>query len=258
MGVNRSSVYYRKKGNKEERRLEEAIMYVYMQYPFYGYRRITEDLRRSGFQVNRKRVLRIMRKMHIKAIYPKLNLSVSNKQHKKYPYLLKDLEINHINQVWAADITYIHLKRGTVYLAAIIDLYSRKILSSKLSNTLDKSFCIEALNESIAKYGRPEIFNTDQGSQFTSFEFTQVLSDNNIKISMNGKGRALDNIFIERTFRSFKYEEVYLNEYENIRECRKSIENYFRFFNRKRVHQALKYKTPDEVYFENLKTKEVS
>ena len=238
--------------------MEEAIISIYLKWPFYGYRRITEELKRNGHQVNRKRIRRIMHNLNIQAIYPKLNLSISNKQHKKYPYLLSGIAIEHVNQVWASDITYLRLKRGVIYLAAVMDVFSRKVLSWKISNTLDRSFCIEALNEAICKYGKPEIFNTDQGSQFTSIEFTKVLIDNNIKISMNGKGRALDNIFIERTFRSLKYEEVYLNEYENVNECRRAIESYFRFFNQDRIHQSLGYQTPDEVFFENLKLSKAS
>lgn len=245
-------MYYEKsKKSKADRTLEENIMQTYMNLPFYGYRRIAEELQRQGHNASPKLVYRLMQELGIKAIYPKRNLSIPNKQHKKYPYLLKDLEIDHVNQVWASDITYIRLKRGVVYLVAIIDIFSRKVLSHKLSNTLDRSFCVEALNEAICKYGRPEIFNTDQGSQFTSIEFTQVLLKHNIKVSMNGKGRATDNAFMERTFRSLKYEEVYLNEYENMPECRWAIESYFKFFNQERIHQSLRYKTPDEIYFED-------
>ena len=232
--------------------MEDAIMTIYLKWPFYGYRRITEELKRNDHQVNRKRIRRIMHNLKIKAIYPKFNLSIPNRQHKKYPYLLSGMTIDHVNQVWASDITYLRLRRGVVYLVAILDLYSRKILSWRISNTLDRNFCLEALNEAIDKYGTPGIFNTDQGSQFTSNEFTSVLLENNIKISMNGKGRALDNIFMERTFRSLKYEEVYLNDYENVNECRWAIESYFRFYNQLRVHQSLCYKTPDEVFFENI------
>lgn len=246
-------MYYQKTEKKDERKLEDAIMSIYLKRPFYGYRRITEELKRNSHQINRKRVRRIMHNLSIRAIYPKLNLSIPNTQHKKYPYLLSGMTIGHANQVWASDITYLRLNRGVIYLAAIIDIFSRKVLSWKISNTLDRSFCIEALNESISKYGRPEIFNTDQGSQFTSIEFTRVLLDNNVTISMNGKGRALDNIFIERTFRSLKYEEVYLNEYENVNQCQKAVESYFRFFNQERIHQSLDYKTPDEVFFEKQK-----
>ncbi len=258
MDVNRSSVYYKKTEKKDERELEESIMAIYMKWPFYGYRRIREQLKREGHHYNRKRIRRIMHNLNIRAIYPKLSLSIPNIQHKKYPYLLSGMTIDHVNQVWASDITYLRLKCGVVYLAAIIDVFSRKVLSWKISNTLDRSFCIEALNEAICKYGIPKIFNTDQGSQFTSIEFTKVLLDNNIKISMNGKGRALDNIFIERTFRSLKYEEIYLNDYENVNECRRAIESYFRFFNQDRIHQSLGYQTPDEVFFENVELLRVS
>jgi len=244
-------VYYQKVALKEEDLiLEEAIMRIYLEMPYYGYRRISEELRRQGYHANRKRIRRIMHDLGIQAIYPKPNLSIANQRHKKYPYLLRGLPIDHVNQVWASDITYIRLRRGVVYLVAIIDVFSRKVLSHKLSNTLDRSFCIESLNEALWKYGKPEIFNTDQGSQFTSLEFTQVLLKNNVKISMNGKGRATDNAFMERTFRSLKYEEVYLNEYENMVECRRAIDSYFKFFNENRVHQSLKYKTPNEIYFE--------
>ena len=252
MGVNRSNVYYKKTERKDERELEESIMSIYLRWPFYGYRRITEELKRDGYQVNRKRIMRIMHNLNIRAIYPKLNLSIANKKHKKYPYLLSGMTIDQVNQVWASDITYIRLKHGIIYLAAVMDVFSRKVLSWKMSNTLDRSFCIEALNEALCQYGNPKIFNTDQGSQFTSNEFTKVLLDNNVQISMNGKGRALDNIFIERTFRSLKYEEVYLNEYENVNECRRAIESYFRFFNQERIHQSLDYKTPDEVFFAEM------
>ncbi len=243
-------MYYQKaEKSKDELVMEENIMQTYMNLPFYGYRRIAEELQRQGHNASPKLVYRLMQELGIKAIYPKRNLSIPNKQHKKYPYLLRGLNIDHVNQVWASDITYIRLKRGVIYLVAIIDVFSRKVLSWSLSNTLDRSFCIEALNEAICKYGRPEIFNTDQGSQFTSIEFTQVLLKNNVKISMNGKGRATDNAFMERTFRSLKYEEVYMNEYENMPECRWAIESYFKFFNQDRIHQALDYMTPDEIYY---------
>ena len=247
-------MYYQKSEKSEaDLALEEKIMEIYMNLPFYGYRRIAKELERQGHEASFKRVYRLMQELGIKAIYPKRNLSIPNKQHKKFPYLLRGLEIDHANQVWASDITYIRLIRGVVFLVAIIDIFSRKVLSHKLSNTIDRSFCIDALNEAICKYGKPEICNTDQGSQFTSIEFTQVLLKNNIKISMNGKGRAIDNVFMERTFRSLKYEEVYLNEYKNVVECRWAIESYLKFFNQDRVHQSLGYKTPDEIYFKDKK-----
>ncbi len=242
----------------DDSKVQSKIEELYLQYPFYGYRRITKSIQRDGILVNHKKVQRLMKEMNIKAVYPKINLSKPNKAHKKYPYLLKGINISRINQVWGADITYINLSSGRMYLVIVVDMYSRKILSWKVSNTLDRFFCIEALQEAISKYGYPEIFNTDQGSQFTSNEFTEILNSNQINISMNGKGRALDNIFVERTFRSVKYEEIYLNEYENMRKCRNALEYYFNFFNNKRLHQSLKYKTPNEVYFEYLELKNVS
>jgi len=190
--------------------------------------------------------------MGIHAICPKKNLSISNKAHKKYPYLLRNVEITRPNQVWSTDITYIRLKRGFVYLTAIVDWYSRYVLSWRISTTIDRRFCIEALNEALAKHGKPEIFNTDQGSQYTSEEFTGILKANDIKISMNGKGRALDYIFVERLWRSVKYEEVYLKEYQTVKEAKKAIDEYFQFYNNERLHQALGYKTPFQVWSSNV------
>lgn len=199
--------------------------------------------------INRKRVLRLMREMGIQAIYPKPNLSKPASGHKKYPYLLRDLKIVKPNQVWATDITYIKLREGFIYLAAIIDLYSRKVLSWRISNTMDTDFCIEVLEEALQNYGKPEIFNSDQGSQFTSLIFIQKLEDENIKISMDGKGRATDNIYIERLWRSLKYEDIYIREYQTISECEEGVNKYFKFYNQERFHQSLEYKTPDEIYF---------
>lgn len=199
--------------------------------------------------INRKRVLRLMREMGIQAIYPKPNLSKPASDHKKYPYLLRDLKIVKPNQVWATDITYIKLREGFIYLAAIIDLYSRKVLSWRISNTMDTDFCIEVLEEALQNYGKPEIFNSDQGSQFTSLIFIQKLEDENIKISMDGKGRATDNIYIERLWRSLKYEDIYIREYQTISECEEGVNKYFKFYNQERFHQSLEYKTPDEIYF---------
>jgi putative transposase len=189
-----------------------------------------------------------MKKYHLKAIYPGPNLSIPRKEHKKYPYLLKNKVICFPNQVWASDITYIKLNGNYVYLVAIIDLYSRKVLSWKLSNTMDMSFCAECLQDAIRIYGIPGIFNTDQGSQFTSDDFIAILINHQIQISMDGVGRALDNVFIERLWRSLKYEEIYLNSYENMKELKEAIKRYFRFYNTKRFHQSLDYVTPDEKY----------
>jgi len=205
-------------------------------------------LREKGFVVNRKKMRRLMQKMGIEAIYPKSNLSKGNKLHKKYPYLLKDYSIDRPGQVWSGDITYIRLEKGFGYLTAIIDWFSRYVLSWRLSNLLDANFCLEALEEALKK-GCPEVFNTDQGVQFTSGEFTQILEDRGIAISMDGKGRALDNIFVERLWRSVKYEEVYLKDYKTMKEAHKGLQKYFEYYNQKRPHQSLGYKKPYEVHF---------
>lgn len=252
LGLNRTSFYYKPRTFKQEEDMEykRLILKEFLDCPFYGYRKITHALQELGHKINRKRVQRLMQELGIQAIYPKPNLSKACPQHKKYPYLLSGLEITHPNHVWATDITYIKITGGFIYLSAIIDLYSRKTLSWKVSNTLDVDFCIEALEEALCKYGKPEIFNSDQGSQFTSNDFTNKLEKHKIKISMDGKGRAKDNIFIERLWRSLKYEDIYIREYETVSECIKGINRYFDFYNSKRYHQSLKYKTPDEEYFE--------
>jgi putative transposase len=216
--------------------------------PFYGTRRLCVSLRERGHTVNREKMRRLMQEMGLEAIYPKPNLSVGNKQHKKYPYLLKDLLIERPGQVWSEDITYIRLEKGFGYLTAIIDWFSRYVLSWRLSNLLDTDFCIETLEEALGK-GRPEIFNTDQGVQFTSGEFTRLLEKQGIAISMDGKGRALDNIFVERLWRSVKYEEVYLKDYRTMKEAEEGLRGYFEFYNLKRPHQSLNYKKPYEAYF---------
>lgn len=193
-----------------------------------------------------------MSEMNMKAIYPKPNLSKPGKGHRIYKYLLRGLTIDHANQVWATDITYIKLNGSFVYLTAVIDLFSRKVLTYRISNTVDAGFCVEALREAFCKYGKPEIFNTDQGSQFTSDEFTSELKTRDIRISMDGKGRALDNVFVERLWRSVKYENIYLYEYKNLKELKGGVKCYFEFFNTERYHQSLEYATPDEVYFSSL------
>lgn len=215
--------------------------------PFYGARKIATCLKKQNYTVNRKRIRRLMGLMGIRAIYRRPRTSTPGKCHKIYPYLLKGLKIDRPNQVWAADITYIPMAKGFLYLVAIIDWYSRYVLSWKLSNTLDADFCVEALEEALKK-GRPEIFNTDQGSQFTGEAFTGLLKENGIKISMDGKGSYNDNLFIERLWRSVKYEEVYLKAYQDGREARLSLANYFRFYNDERPHQTHGYRTPAEVY----------
>lgn len=220
---------------------------IYTKWPFYGARRMSWELKRCGSFVGRKRAGRLMSLMGLEAIFPKSNTSRPHPAHRVYPYLLRGLSITRTNQVWSTDITYIRLKRGFVYLVAVIDWKSRYVLSWKLSNTLTSDFCVEALKEALG-YGMPEIFNTDQGSQFTSDEFVSVLKDRGIQISMDGRGRALDNIFVERLWRSVKYENVYLKGYETIPDAQTGLKEYFDFYNLQRHHQSLNYKTPWLVY----------
>jgi len=219
----------------------------YLTTPFYGTRRMVAWLRNRGYQVNRKRVWRLMRIMGLKAIYRRPRTSTPAQGHRVYPYLLSGMEITRPNQAWAADITYIPMERGFMYLVAIMDWYSRYVLSWRLSNTLDADFCIDALEEALRK-GRPDIFNTDQGAQFTSDGFTGLLERQGIRVSMDGKGRYRDNLFIERLWRTVKYEEVYLKAYQDGREARAGIGEYFRFYNTERPHQALDYRTPAQVF----------
>lgn len=221
---------------------------LYTAYPFYGSRRISAQLNRDGTNIGRKKVRSLMKRMGIEAIYPGPGLSKSNPVHKVYPYLLKEILINRPNQVWSTDITYIKMKSGWLYLVAIIDWYSRYVLSWELSNTLDMSFCLKSL-ETAFQLGKPEIFNSDQGSQFTSKKFTAELEAKNIRISMDGRGRAYDNIFIERLWRSVKYEEVYLKEYFSSISAYSGLEKYFKFYNELRLHQSLNYQTPQEIHF---------
>ena len=220
----------------------------YTRTPFYGTRKMVRHLKDCGHRVNRKRVQRLMRKLGLHGVAPGPNTSNRHPQHKIYPYLLRGVEITRVNQVWSTDITYIRLDGGFVYLVAVIDWYSRKVLSWRLSNTLDTAFCVDALDQALTDYGKPEIFNTDQGSQFTSLVFTGRLLANQIQISMDGRGRAADNIFVERLWRSVKYENVYLNGYRSIGEALTGLASYFAFYNSERYHQALGYQTPDAVY----------
>ena len=246
--INRSSLYYQPKGESSlNLTLMNQIDRQYTITPFYGIRRMTEILKRQGFTINRKRIQRLMKLMGLQAIFPKRSLSGRNPDHRIYPYLLRGLEITHRNHVWSTDITYIRLSGGFLYLTAVIDWYSRFVLSWTLSNTLDNYSCIEALREALT-YGTPEIFNTDQGSQFTSTNFTVILEEQGIKISMDGRGRALDNIFVERLWRSVKYENVYLNDYRNGEEAYRGLADYFQFYHHELVHQSLGYRTPAEVY----------
>ncbi|EIJ0984771.1 IS3 family transposase [Vibrio vulnificus] len=250
LNIARSTAYYQPIGlSAEEITLRRMIDEIHLQYPFMGSRRIRTELAKKGHSVNRKRVVRLMRDMGLGAIYPKPKTTLANKAHKVYPYLLRDIEVTYPNQAWAIDITYIPMAKGFLYLVAIIDWYSRKVLAWRLSNTMDTSFCIEALEEALKHYGPPDIFNSDQGSQFTSTEFTQTLIEHNVRISMDGKGRWVDNVFIERLWRSLKYEEVYLKAYTTPREAELEIGNYMVFYNEERNHQGLNNLTPDEAYF---------
>jgi len=249
LGLNRSNLYYESVGETEYqgvllRRVDE----IYTRYPFYGSRRIREVLRMEGYQVNRKRIQGLMADLGLEAIYPGPNLSKARHEHKKYPYLLRGLSIVRPNQVWSADVTYIRMRKGFLYLVAVIDWFSRYVLSWDLSNSLDAEFCVNALREALARHGNPEIFNSDQGVQFTSEAHTGVLLREGIAISMDGRGRALDNVFIERLWRSVKYEEVYLKDYADGREARLGLENYFGFYNTERPHQGLNYVTPASMY----------
>ena len=249
--MTRSVVYEKKKRlEKEVSELELTLLQLldeeYTRHPFYGTRRMTHYLRGCGHKVNRKRVQGLMRKLGLSGMAPGPNTSKSHPQHKIYPYLLRGVDVVGPNQVWSTDITYVRLPRGFVYLVAIIDWYSRKVLSWKLSNTMDTSFCIDCLEEAIKYYGKPVIFNSDQGSQFSSDSFTGMLLENGVR--MDGRGRALDNIFVERLWRNVKYEDVYLRKYENIQQLLIGLTHYFLFYNSERRHQSLGYVTPDTVY----------
>jgi putative transposase len=251
LDVAHSTAYYRPEPvNEEELVLMQLIDEVHLRLPFYGSRRIRDELEEHGHTLNRKRVQRLMRLMDLRALYPRKRTSQPGKGHKIYPYLLRDLCIDRANQVWATDICYIPMAKGFMYLVAIMDWHSRRVLSWRVSNTLDTQFCIEALEEALQRYGRPEIFNTDQGAQFTSELFTGVLKDHGIAISMDGKGRWVDNVFVERLWRSVKYEDVYLRAYETPTELRAGLTRYFKFYNTRRRHSALERRTPDAVYFE--------
>lgn len=247
--VSRSGWYYKPREESPfNLTLMRGIDEQFLATPYYGSRQMTRQLRRSGYLASRKRVKRLMRIMGLQAIYQAPKTSLPHPQHKVYPYLLKDLNINRPNQVWCSDITYIPIKRGFLYLVAIMDWYSRKVLSWRISNTLDAEFCVQALKEAISLYGIPDIFNTDQGSQYTSLSFTNVLKDHEIKISMDGKGRWMDNVFIERLWRSLKYECVYLNNFENGQQAKALIGNWMYHYNRHRPHSTFDGQTPHEVY----------
>ena len=248
LGVPRSSYYHptKRKLGVEDELLMQAIDRVYLDEPTYGSRRIGNELRKLGYKVSRKRVRRLMRVMGIEAIYPKPRLSQANKAHKKYPYLLRELKIKRSNHVWCSDITYIPLGDGHVYLTAVMDWSSRYVLSWRLSNSMDEAFCVECLKEALETEGKPEIFNTDQGSQFTGQAFTGVLKAADIRISMDGKGRALDNVMIERLWRTVKYDDIYVRGYETMSELYQGLRAFFRKYNT-REHQSLGM-SPEEKY----------
>jgi putative transposase len=246
--IARSTLYWRAVPvSEDDLRLMRRIDEQYLAAPFYGSRRMVAVLRRDGEVINRKRVRRLMRLMGIEAIYQKPNTSRRHPEHKVFPYLLRDLVIDRPNQVWCADITYIPLAKGFVYLVAVMDWFSRFVLSWSLSVTMEVEFCVEALQRALRR-GRPEIFNSDQGSQFTSEKFTGELAGRQVAISMDGRGRCMDNIFVERLWRSLKYEEVYLKDYASVAEARAGIASYFRFYNHERLHQSLDYRTPAAIY----------
>ena len=258
LNISRASVYYRPVSTRaEDLELMARMDRQYLKTPFYGSRRMKAWLLAEGYLVSRSKVRRLMRLMGLEAIYRRPNTSKPAPGHRVYPYLLKGVDVNRVDQVWAADITYIPMAQGFLYLVAIMDWHSRHVLAWKLSNTMDTDFCVTALEAALGK-GRPEVFNTDQGAQFTSDAFTQTLEERGIRVSMDGKGRYLDNIFVERLWRSIKYEEVYLKAYETVAEARVGINAYLEFYNRRRPHQSLGYRTPAQVYQKGQAEKRVA
>jgi len=246
----RSSLYYRSTPvSAADLALMRRLDALHLNYPFLGARRLARMLQREGFAVGRRHVGTLMHRMGIAAIYRKPRTSIAAKGHTIYPYLLGNVAIECANQAWAADLTYVPMASGFAYLVAILDLYSRKVLSFRVSNAMTSEFCVEALKEALARYGVPEIFNTDQGSQFTDDDFTAPLLAKGVRVSMDGKGRWIDNVFVERLWRSVKYEDIYLHAYATPREVTTALTRYFRFYNERRVHQNLDYRTPDEMYF---------
>ena len=251
--INKSTYYYKPKSlTQRDLEIMKAIDEIYTDHPYFGAKRMSKHLVPFEIIIGRKAVSRYYGIMAIEAIYPKINLSKRNQAHKVYPYLLKGVEITKVNQVWSTDITYIRMAQGFVYLVAVIDWFSRYILSWKVFISLDTDFCIEALEEAIEQYGQPEVFNTDQGSQFTSKNFINELAKREIKISMDGKGRALDNVFIERFWPSLKQEKIYLIILNTVKEAKNAITDYITFYNKKRMHQSLEYLTPEQVYLANI------
>lgn len=252
LGLARSSYYYKPvKTSEVNLRLMREMDKLYLVAPFYGSRSMTMELKKRGENVNRKRIQRLMREMGIEAMYPKPRLSIGNKDHFKFPYLLKNLKINKPNQVWGTDITYVPTEDGFLYLVAILDLFSRYVISWEISDNLESDFCVRAVENGLKRFEKPEIMNSDQGCQYTSQAYTSLLKKNAISISMSGKGRCWDNIFVERLWRSYKYEEVYLKEYETGEDVVEGANWYFNFYNNERIHSKLDYNTPKTVYFRN-------
>lgn len=251
LNIHRSGLYYMPVEECEENlKIMRLLDEQYFETPFYGALKLVELLKEMGFSINIKRVRRLMKLVNWQTIYREPRTTIFNKEHQKYPYLLRGLSIERKNQVWATDITYIPMKKGFMYLTAIIDLHTRYVVNWSLSNSMTADWCAEVLEQAINKHGKPEIFNTDQGSQYTSDVFINMLKNNNVQISMDGKGRALDNIFVERLWRSVKYEDVYLKAYENGLDLYKGLNQYFEFYNTRRFHQSLDYKTPTEIYYQ--------
>ncbi len=253
VGISRGAVYYHPQAVSEaDQRLMKRIDAVHLEHPFAGSRMLRDLLNREGFEVGRRHIATLMRRMGIEALYRKPNTSKKHPGHTVYPYLLRGMKIERANHVWATDITYIPMACGWVYLCAIVDWGSRKVLAHRVSISMDTAFCLDALEEAFAKYGTPEIFNTDQGSQFTSEAFTNALKERGIQISMDGKGAWRDNVFVERLWRSIKYEEVYLHAYESVSHAKAGLARYIDFYNARRPHSSLDTKTPDEFYFATL------
>jgi putative transposase len=250
LGISRGAYYYLEDSDREEADVEmlKKIRAVLEQLPFYGYRKVARQLQKEDTSVTEKQIRRIMKRFGLQAIFPGVNLSKARIENKKYPYLLSGRVMRYPNEVWSTDLTYIKVDKGFVYVMAIIDWYSRKVLNWQVFTTMDAGQCAILLEDTISQYGCPALFNTDQGSQFTSDSFLEVLLKNEIRISMDGKNRALDNIFIERLWRSLKYEDIYLNRYETVLELKRGLMNYFHFYNTQRFHQSLDYNVPDEIY----------
>jgi putative transposase len=259
LGISRGSVYYLPRPvSDRDQALMKRIDKLHLESPFAGARMLRDMLRREGFKAGRTHVRTLMQKMGIEALYCKPRTTKRHPQHRVYPYLLRGLPITRANQVWAMDITYLPMARGFVYLTVVMDWYSRRVLSHRISITMDTSFCLDALEEAVAKYGKPDIMNTDQGSQFTSLAFTQCLKENDIHISMDGKDAWRDNVFVERLWRTVKYEHVYLHAYESTSEAKSKIGHYFEFYNQRRPHSKLDRLTPDEFYFNSLTSQEAA